>query len=114
MRLIFTLFVGALASAPLVTAVGCGDNTGSAVDNTPFPTYEDCFTDHHVTESFPVQQAIEICCIDHPIGGAAMNTVCGATAASCEAYVTANLMASDATAAEITAACADYVVKRAG
>jgi hypothetical protein len=99
-----------IRAALLVSLVACGDS--HTTDNDPFATFEDCFTDHHVEEGFDVQKAIVICCIDHPIGSADMNVVCGDTAASCEAYVTANLMGSDAGSADITAACTDYVNQR--
>jgi hypothetical protein len=100
----------ALIAMPL----GCGDNgvSDDAPDNDPFATYQACFDEHHGEENFPTQMAIEICCIDHPIGNQDMNVVCGPTAATCETYVTANLDPSDATADIITAACEDYVVKR--
>jgi hypothetical protein len=92
----------------------CGDNGGDddMADNDPFDTYQDCFDDHHGDEGFPVQMAIEICCIDHPIGDQAMNVVCGDTAQSCETYVGANLDPTDATTDVIATACEDYVVKR--
>src|SRR5438477_7857520 len=98
----------------IALAIGCGDNvTGQIlVDADPYDTFQDCWDDHHVDEGFDVRKAIEICCIDHPIGGADANVVCGATAASCETYVTANLTAADLTPADITAACTDYVIQR--
>ncbi len=89
----------------------CG-GSGSSGDHTAYPTYEDCFTDHHVTEGFDVQQAIVICCIDHPIGNAAMNTVCGNTSQTCVTYVTANLMPSDAMSTDISTACDTYITQR--
>jgi hypothetical protein len=88
----------------------CGNN--SSVDADPFDTYEACFTEHHVTEAFSTQKAITICCLDHPIGSNAAGVVCGATAQTCGTYVTANLMGSDATADDITAACTDYVTQK--
>ncbi len=88
----------------------CGD--GSKTDAEPFATFEECFTEHHTTESFPTNQAIVICCLSHPIGSAAANTVCGADVNACTAYVTANITGSDATAADITAGCTDYVSQR--
>jgi len=88
----------------------CGDDGNMGADNDPFDTFQLCYNEHHVDESFTADRAIEICCIDHPIGGAAMNTVCGDTTDSCEAYVTANLTdASDPTLTDdITAACTNY------
>jgi hypothetical protein len=81
-------------------------------DADAFDTFELCWTEHHMTESFSVQQSISICCIDHPIGGQPANKVCGTTADMCKTYVTANLIPSDATAADIMAACTDYINMR--
>ncbi len=91
----------------------CGSN-GSSVDHDSFPTFQACYDEHHMTESFPPQMAIEICCIDHPIGSAAMNTVCGDTALTCSGYVTQNLMDPNdpMLANDITAACNKYIVDR--
>jgi hypothetical protein len=109
MHFIRTALIAALVSGFALVACGGDDN---APDNDPFATYQDCFTDHHVTEGFDVQKAIVICCIDHPIGSADMNVVCGSDAASCETYVTANVSGSDVGSADITAACTDYVTQR--
>jgi hypothetical protein len=91
--------------------VGC---SGSSVDADPFDTFQACYDEHHGTEGLPVVKAIEICCIDHPIGGTAANVVCGTTTASCNTYVTANLMdaADTMLAADITAACTAYPTDR--
>jgi hypothetical protein len=103
-----------LITLVLFTSVGCGG--GSSGDNDPFATYQDCYNEHHTMEMFSTQRAIEICCIDHPIGGAKMNTVCGDTAQSCTTYVTMNLTdANDPTlTSDISTACSDYVVDRGG
>ncbi|MEO8840611.1 MAG: hypothetical protein ABI591_21880 [Kofleriaceae bacterium] len=93
---------------PLVSA--CGD--GGSVDADPFDTYQACFDDHHGTEGFTAAKAITICCLDHPIGSNAAGVVCGATEASCDTYVTANVVSPDVAAAEITAACTDYVTQK--
>ena len=98
----FAIFV------PLVA--GCSSSSPTT-DNDPYPTFEACFNDHHNVESFPTGQAIEICCLDHPIGNQPMDVVCGATVQDCTTYVTANLMPADATSTDIMAACADYVTK---
>jgi hypothetical protein len=115
MRSIRNFCILALFSMPLVHAIGCGGGS-SGPDADPFATFQACYDEHHTTESFSVQRAIEICCIDHPIGGAKANTVCGDTADTCKTYVTMNLMdPADATlAADITTACMDYVADRAG
>jgi hypothetical protein len=99
-------------SAVLFTAfalAGCSDDPKK--DAEPFDTYQLCYDDHVGEEHVPVQEAIEICCIDHPIGGAQANTVCGETAATCTTYVTAQVTPA-LMAADISAACADYVIQR--
>ena len=93
------------------TLAACGDNSGG-VDEDPFDTYQLCFDDHHVEEGFDAPKSITICCLDHPIGSSAKNVVCGDTAQSCMTYVTANLTMGSATAADITAGCADYITQR--
>jgi hypothetical protein len=99
----------------LVSLVGCGDDNNMQ-DADPFDTFQACYDEHHGTEMFSTQRAIEICCIDHPIGGAQANTVCGDTAASCTTYVTANLndSADPTLTTDISTACSDYVVDRGG
>jgi len=87
----------------------CGDSGKKDAD--PFDTFQLCYDEHHSTEAFPVQMAIEICCLDHPIGPNKANVVCGDTAATCMTYVNANLAPPPA-AADVTAACNDYVVQR--
>ena len=115
MRLIRTSLITALLGLPLFHAIGCSNNS-KPVDADPFDTFQACYMEHHMTEGFSTQRAIEICCIDHPIGGAKANTVCGDTADSCKTYVTANLTdaADTMLAADIMTACTDYVVDRAG
>jgi|SRR5690242_14506717 len=107
-----SLAIVASVCLPLFAAACSGG--GDAPDHDPFPNYQACYTEHHTMENFDTQKAIEICCIDHPIGSAAMNVVCGDTAMSCETYVTANLMdANDPNlASDITAACTKYVSDR--
>jgi len=95
-----------------VLLLACGDGGGGGEDNDPFDTFQDCFDDHHKVESFDVQTAIKICCIDHPIGGQDMNVVCGDTSAACQTFVAANLADADATAADITMACDGYIMDR--
>ena len=111
MRL-FSLAIIAAFVLPLFASACSGGDSGE--DNDPFATYQDCYNEHHMTEGFDTQKAIEICCISHPIGSAAMNVVCGDTAMSCETYVTANLTdAADQTlSSDITAACTKYVSDR--
>jgi len=100
-----------LALTP-VLLLACGDGGGGGTDNDPFDTFQDCFDDHHKVESFDVQTAIKICCIDHPIGGVDMNVVCGETSAACQTYVAANLADADASATDITMACDGYIMDR--
>jgi hypothetical protein len=98
--LIVTLFASACSSS----------NSCPSGDCTPYPTFQDCYNDHHMVEMFTSDRAIEICCIDHPIGSAKMNVVCGDTAQACVTYVTANV--TDATdpnlTADINSACTNY------
>ena len=79
-------------------------------DEEGFDTFQACFDDHHTEESLPTQQAIVICCLEHPIAG--VTEVCGANAASCMTYLGTNLSTSSATSAEITAACTDYETQK--
>jgi hypothetical protein len=77
----------------------------------PFDTYQACFDDHHGgAENLPVQEAIVVCCLEHPIAG--HTEVCGATAADCMTYLTQNLSSTSATPADVTAACADYETQK--
>jgi hypothetical protein len=91
--------------------VGCG---GDSVDADPFDTFQACYDEHHGMEGLSTVKAIEICCIDHPIGGTAANVVCGDTTATCTTYVTGNLMDSADTmlSADITTACTAYPTDR--
>lgn len=100
------------ASAFALSLLGCSSDPPS--DAEPFDTLQACYDDHHGEEDFSTDKAIAICCIDHPIGGAAANTVCGDTAESCQSYVIANLVDADDTmlSADIHAACTMYLVDR--
>jgi hypothetical protein len=102
--------LASLLAFPLVSA--CGDNGDDGVDAEPFDTYQACFDDHHGEEGFSAQKAITICCLDHPIGNNDAGVVCGATEATCDTYVTANVVSADVVAADITAACTDYVTQK--
>jgi hypothetical protein len=99
-----------LASLLLVSA--CGDNGGDGGDADPFDTYQACFDEHHTTEAFTAPKAITICCLSHPIGSNAAGVVCGATEATCDTYVTANVVSADVTADTITSGCTDYVTQK--
>src|SRR5262245_32305062 len=90
----------------LVFAFACGhSHEGDA-----FATYQECFDEHHGHEALPVQEAIVVCCLEHPING--VKPVCGNTAAECSTYLGANLSQTSATQAEVTAACADYITQK--
>ena len=110
------LITASLAGSLVFAACGSSDTK----DADPFATFAACYNEHHNTEGFDVQKTITICCIDHPIGNQAANVVCGSDAASCEAYVSmwvgsagsGGSGTTDATSANIQAACTDYVNQR--
>ena len=110
MRLLTSCF--AIAMFSVTTLGACGDDGDDGGDNEPFDTLQDCFDDHHKVETFSVEDAIKICCIDHPIGAQAANVVCGETATACADFVDANLADADATDTEIMTACDGYIVDR--
>lgn len=99
MRLVCFAFISA------VVLSACGHDDGEEA----FDTLQDCYTDHHEEEALSVSESIVVCCLDHPIGGAT-GTVCGADAAACVTYVTANV--TGPTSAEIMAACTDYETQK--
>jgi len=90
----------------VVTA--CGDSGGTQ-DAEPFATLQACFDEHHNMESLPVNDAIVVCCTDHPIAG--VHPSCKDTQADCVAHVRAELN-STVTDPEIAAACMDYISKK--
>ncbi len=92
----------------LAAVAACDDHDHDKPE--PFDTYQQCFDEHHTEESLPTQQAIVICCLEHPIAG--VTEVCGASAASCMTYLATNLSTSSATSTEITAACTDYETQK--
>jgi hypothetical protein len=85
----------------------CGGS--SSMDADPFDTLQACFDEHHGTESLSVQQAIVVCCLDHPIAG--VHPSCDSTQAACVTHVRAEL---DATvlASDIDAACTTYISQK--
>jgi len=95
-----------LCCLSLAVEGGCGSNPPDAE---PYDTYQDCFDDHHVTESLSVHDSIVVCCLDHPIAG--VKPACGATAPDCETYLGTNLATTSATPAEVTMSCADYITE---
>jgi len=111
----------ALITASLVGSfalVACGGD--DAPDADPFDTFGACYNEHHNMENFDAQHAITICCLDHPIGGQAAGIVCGSDSASCVTYVSMQVGSAgsggsgttDATAANIQAACMDYQTQK--
>ena len=84
--------------------IGCHDH-----DHGEFSTFQACYDEHVVEESLPFQEAVVVCCLDHPVNGNAMP--CGATAPECVTYLTANLT-STATTTEVEAACDEYVIQK--
>lgn len=83
----------------------CSDDSNQDAES--FDTLQSCFDDHHGgAESLPVAEAITVCCLDHPIAG--VHPSCKDTAADCVAHVDAELD-STVLAADIQAACADYI-----
>ena len=102
MRNALFALIPVLAFTLAVTA--CSDDKKNA-DAEPFATLQACYDEHHGEESLPVQKAIVVCCLDHPI--ADVHPSCKATQADCVAHVTAQLPA--VTASDIEAACATYI-----
>ena len=107
------IFRPAVIAALFGLPLGCGSDP-PPVDQDPFDTFQDCWDDHH-GGGFSIQDAIKICCIDHPIGVPPVgpNVVCGETSAACQTYVDANLDNLSATMADIIAACDGYIIDRA-
>jgi hypothetical protein len=96
MRLSLLSFVIVL----LALCPSCGGH-----DHTGYASFQACFDEHVGAEALPFNQAVVICCLDHPVDG--VSEVCGDSAASCVTYVTANLT-STATQGEIQTACTEY------
>jgi len=99
--------VTALITLSLAVPVGlaaCGDS--AAMDADPFDTLQACYTEHATTEKLPVQEAIVVCCLDHPIAG--VHPSCKDTQADCVSHVRAALDAS-VLDADITASCMTYI-----
>src|SRR5262249_28024909 len=100
-----------LCIAPLAS---CGDDGGGA-DADPFDTLQLCFDEHHGEEGLSVNNAIVVCCLDHPIAG--VHPSCGDTAAACVAQLSGtatvhNPSSTSGPAAEVEAACNDYTTKK--
>ena len=78
-------------------------------DHDDYSTFQACFDEHTMVESLPFQQAVVVCCLDHPIDGNA--EPCGATAPECVTFLGANLT-STATQTEVDAACSEYITQK--
>lgn len=94
---IATAFVCALFALALVA---CDD------DHEGYQTLQACYDDHHNNENLTVQEAIIVCCLDHPIVG--VNPSCKDTQPDCVVHVDAELDGS-VTAPDIQAACTEYI-----
>jgi hypothetical protein len=96
-------FVASLLALPLVLTACSSD---SPPDADPFDTLADCYDEHHNVESLTVQQAIVVCCLDHPIAG--VHPSCLDTQAACATHVTTEL-GTAVTDADVQAACTTYI-----
>ena len=92
------------AFAAVLLCFACHDH-----DHDGYSTFQACFDEHTMEESLPFQEAVVVCCLDHPING--VSEACGATAAECVTFLGANLT-STATTAEIMAACTEYEAQK--
>jgi hypothetical protein len=93
-----------LVVAALLLSAACGGH-----DHSGYPTFQACFDEHTMVESLPFQQAVVVCCLDHPVNG--VGEVCGTTSAECVTYLGANLT-STATQADVMAACTEYITQK--
>jgi hypothetical protein len=96
-------FVMRLALAALLFCSACHGH-----DHDGYSTYQACYDEHKNVEKLTVQQAIVVCCLDHPVNG--VSEVCGATSADCATYLGANL--TGPTQAEVMAACTEYITQK--
>jgi hypothetical protein len=104
---IATVVIASVFSLPLVFAA-CGGSDDN--DSEPFDTLQACYDDHHSgAESLPVQQAIVVCCIDHPIAG--VHPSCLDSQAACVGHVRAALDTT-VTDNDISAACTTYISEK--
>ena len=88
----------------LLLTAACDDDHHSGA----YADLQDCFDDHVGPEGLTVEESLVICTLEHPeVGGANFST-----AAECVTFVKANLDLADATDAQITAACDEYIVQK--
>lgn len=105
--LLVSLFASFLALPLVLTA--CSDDK-KEVDNDPFDSLQDCYDEHTSgDEHLPIQQAIVVCCLNHPIAGMAAPT-CPATQADCVTHVHQGL--PSIADADVTAACMTYIAEK--
>ena len=90
----------------ILFATACGGDDEAEA----YPTYQECFDDHHNNESLGIQESIVVCCLEHPIAG--VKPVCGNTTAECATYLGTNLGSASATQADVTAACSTYITQK--
>lgn len=95
----------AMFSVLCLASVGCKDDPEEA-----YPTYQECFDDHVTHEMLPIQEAIVVCCLDHPINGT--KVVCGDTKPDCITYLTNNLNQTSASTVDVMDACGEYVTQK--
>jgi hypothetical protein len=94
-----------LFSFGVLGSIGCGDDPPAS-----FATYQACFDDRTMAGKQPVQDAIVVCCLDHPIMD--VSPACGDTTPDCINYLTANLNQTSASTIEKMDACAEYVSQK--
>jgi hypothetical protein len=102
-----TILIASLVTLPLLVTA-CSDDPKDA---DAFDTLQACYDEHANEESLSVQQAIVVCCIDHPIGAAMTHPSCLGTQADCVSHVRAELAATVADA-DIQAACTTYIAMK--
>ena len=105
----FTASFTASLLSSLLALTACGDHKTSDAES--FDTLQDCYDDHHGTEHLTTQEALVVCCVDHPIGTSKEHPSCGNTLDACKAHVRAEIDSS-VTDTEVGAACADYLDRK--
>lgn len=100
-------FLAALLFVLPLAVAACGNS--NTMDADAFDTLQACFDEHTKTESLPINDAIVVCCTDHPIAG--VHPSCKDTQPDCVTHVRAELDPT-VTDAQIDAACTDYINKK--